>query len=87
MFKIEISSQCKKNEVFYVYGHRSILAELEDYQIEIPHNCRQGHCGSCIMRLLKGEVRQKDNLVPLARDEILVCCAFPISDIRLESRQ
>lgn len=88
MFKIDIDSINGKSESLYVYGEQSILTELEDHNILINHSCRQGHCGSCILQLLKGDVTfsSKDSLVPLSQDEILACQAKPITDIKIGVR-
>ncbi len=86
MFRIEIDNINGKTESLYIYGDRSILAELEQYNILINHSCRQGHCGSCILQLLSGDVIHQDSLVPLSQGEILACRATPITDIKISSR-
>ena len=83
MFRIDIENINGKNETLYVFGDEYILSELEDYNILINYNCRQGHCGSCIMQLLEGDVIHKECLVPLSEGEILACQAKPISDIKI----
>ncbi|MDC9715322.1 MAG: 2Fe-2S iron-sulfur cluster-binding protein [Gammaproteobacteria bacterium] len=86
MFKIEVNNINGKTESLYVYGEHSILSELEQHNILINHSCRQGHCGSCILQLLSGDVMHKDSLVPLSQGEILACRAMPITDIKITSR-
>ncbi|HIF48126.1 2Fe-2S iron-sulfur cluster-binding protein [Candidatus Thioglobus sp.] len=86
MFRIDINNINGKTESLYVYGEQSILTELEDHSILINHSCRQGHCGSCVLQLLKGDVMHQDCLVPLSRGEILACQAKPITDIEIGSR-
>ena len=51
MFKIDVDNINGKTESLYVYGDESILTELETNNVLINFNCRQGHCGSCILRL------------------------------------
>lgn len=63
----------------YVYGVRPLLSELEDENIFIDHNCRQGHCGCCIINLISGDVIHQHSLVPLAQGEILACQCTPSS--------
>jgi len=53
MFKIDVDNINGKTESLYVYGDESILTELETNNVLINFNCRQGHCGSCILRLVK----------------------------------
>ncbi len=86
MFRIDVDNINQKFESLYVYGEQSILTELEEHNIILNHSCRQGHCGSCILQLLSGEVVHQDCLVPLAQGEILACRAKPITDIKIKSR-
>ncbi len=83
MFKIEVDNINNKTETLYVYGDQSILTELEAHSILINHSCRQGHCGSCVLQLLSGDVIHQDCLVPLSQGEILACRAKPVSDIKI----
>lgn len=86
MFKIDVNNINGKTESLYVFGERSILSELEHNNIILNHSCRQGHCGSCILQLLSGDVIHQDCLVPLSQEEILACCAKPVSDIKISVR-
>lgn len=85
MFKIEVDNINGKTESLYVYGEYSILNELEAHNVVLNHSCRQGHCGSCVLRLLAGDVVHQDSLVPLSQGEILACRAKPITDIKIGS--
>ncbi len=86
MFRIEVDNINGKTELLYVHGDRSILTELEQHNVLINHSCRQGHCGSCILQLLSGDVIHQDSLVPLSQGEILACRATPVTDIKIGSR-
>lgn len=86
MFKIDIDNINGKTESLYVYGENSILAELEEHSVVIEHSCRQGHCGSCILKLVSGDVIHQRTLVPLSQGEILGCQARPISDIKIRAK-
>tara|TARA_B100001079_G_C16087216_1_gene372399 strand:- start:181 stop:444 length:264 start_codon:yes stop_codon:yes gene_type:complete len=86
MFKIDVDNINGKTESLYVYGESSILTELEEHNVLINYSCRQGHCGSCILQLLSGDVSHQDSLVPLSEDEILACRAVPITDIKIALR-
>jgi len=52
--------------------------------INVPHSCREGHCGSCVATVISGQVQMAhcDILEPndLAEGLILGCQARPISD-------
>ena len=65
-----------------VPGVDSILAET-DGTIDIEYNCRQGHCGRCILKLLNGDVMHKEHATDLRKGEILACRSRPVSDIRV----
>ncbi len=85
MFKVLFDDNNNKQEI-YIYGDKSLLTELEQENIIISHNCRQGHCGSCVLQLLKGNVIHNKSLVPLSQDEILACQCKPISDLSISTR-
>jgi ferredoxin len=52
--------------------------------IDVPHSCREGHCGSCVCTVVSGEVDMapSDVLEPEDRQAglILACQARPVSD-------
>ena len=86
MFRIDIDNINGKTESLFVYGEHSILTELEEHSVMINFNCRQGHCGTCILQLLSGDVMHQDCLVPLSKGEILACRAKPVTDIKIGLR-
>ena len=61
--------------------------------IGLPYGCKDGACGSCKCRKLSGTVRHGEHQAKaLSADEeaaglVLTCCAQPLSDVVLESRQ
>jgi len=58
--------------------------------LPMPFECRNGGCGVCKARLLRGEVRlqpyQESALTPaeLAAGKTLLCCAEPLGDVEIE---
>ena len=76
MFRIDVENINGKTESLYVYGEHSILTELEEHNVVINHSCRQGHCGSCVLLLLKGDVRHQDCLVPLSQSDEITSKAY-----------
>lgn len=71
-------------EVFFQHAP-TLLESLEAQNVDIHYQCREGYCGSCRVRLLKGEVHYL--LEPMAwlnQQEILTCCSVPKSDIQIE---
>ena len=64
---------------------KSILGALEREIIETHYHCRDGFCGACRCKLIKGEVHYE--IFPLAyvgEDEILTCCSIPSTDIEID---
>ena len=63
--------------------------DLLDAGIDVPHSCREGHCGSCVATVVQGEVDMVacDILGPddLRDGLILACQARPRSvEVRIE---
>ncbi|CNK03126.1 class I ribonucleotide reductase maintenance protein YfaE [Yersinia mollaretii] len=64
---------------------RNLLETLEHHQVQIEYQCRSGYCGSCRLRLLKGEVcYSQPPLAFIQPNEILPCCCQPLGDIEIE---
>lgn len=65
--------------------HPSLLVALESQQVEVEYQCREGYCGSCRMRLVKGEVSYAEKpLAFIQPGEILPCCCKAKGDIEIE---
>jgi ferredoxin len=68
---------------------QTLVDMLLDAGVNVPHSCREGHCGSCVATLVEGEVDMAacDILEPddLRDGLILGCQARPVSgDLRIE---
>ena len=80
---------------------RSFSAEADEFVlaaairqgIGMPYGCRDGACGSCKCKKLEGQVEHGPhqskalNEMEEANGMMLACCAKPLSDLILESRQ
>ncbi|MGE9552776.1 class I ribonucleotide reductase maintenance protein YfaE [Erwinia amylovora] len=65
--------------------HHSLLDALESHRIPVEYQCREGYCGSCRTRLLKGEVCYAARPLAFVQDgEILPCCCTANGDIEIE---
>ena len=59
----------------------------------LPYGCRNGACGSCKGKLLVGQVDYGDYNPNTLTDEdranglALFCCAKPLTDVTIESRE
>jgi ferredoxin len=65
--------------------HKNLLEALEQQGFEPHSHCRDGFCGACRCKLLKGSVSY--TLEPIAfihNGEILTCCAVPDNEIELD---
>lgn len=75
----------EEREISFLEQDKNILNTLEREGIESHYHCRDGYCGACRCKLLKGKI--KYTVEPLAfvgDDEILTCCAQPLTDIELD---
>ena len=64
---------------------KNILNSLDREDIESHYHCRDGYCGACRCKLVKGAVEYP--MQPLAYirdDEILTCCSKPTTDIEID---
>ena len=67
-----------------------MLTAAHAANILISYSCRSGQCGSCLGRLLEGEVNypsgQPDALSEqqMADGYALFCSAYPVSDLIIE---
>ena len=56
----------------------TLLELAEARGLEPEFSCREGNCGTCRTRLLKGAVTYlKPPVAARAEDEVLICCAVP----------
>jgi len=78
---------------FEVLAGEAILAAAIRASVTLPYGCKDGACGSCKCKKISGSVEQggyhSKALVPEeeALGYVLTCCARPLSDVVLESRQ
>lgn len=62
----------------------TLLETLEKANVEVHYHCRDGFCGACRCKLIKGSVEYiTDPLAFIDDDEILPCCCKPNSDISI----
>lgn len=65
-------------KTYQVAEHVSIAATLAEHGIEIPMSCGQGICGTCVMRVISGEVEHLDSVLTTAQRErgyFTPCCS------------
>ena len=78
---------------FTTDGSDSILQAALDAGLTLPYGCRNGACGSCKGKVIDGLVDHgaaQEQALPVADRAgglALFCCAKPLSDLVLESRE
>jgi ferredoxin len=64
--------------------HNNLLEVFERNKLIVEYQCREGYCGSCRMRLVKGEVAYSQKPLAFIQDgDILPCCCLPVGDVEL----
>lgn len=80
-FVIELA---RSNLELVVPSGKTILATLREAGFDVPSSCEQGFCGSCAVRVLKGDPDHRDIALTdeqrLANDTIMICCSGSKSD-------
>ncbi len=82
--------QIKPNEhQFYVESNETVLDAALRQGINLKYGCRNGACGACKGKLLKGELHYEDDPIALSDDDkeenlALFCAAMPDSDLVIE---
>ena len=77
----------KEHRISIAYP-QSILQACLDAGIQVPYSCRGGRCSSCIAVCTSGEVKMTINEVltnsDLAKNLVLTCVGYALTDLRLE---
>lgn len=75
-FDVQVSST---GETFRIPADKSITTVLKEHGIDIPVSCEQGVCGTCLTRVLEGEVDHRDAYLTdkerAANDQMMPCCS------------
>lgn len=72
-FELELAQTA---EVVSVAGYQSALAALRAVRPDVGYSCQQGFCGTCVQRVLAGDVEHRDTTLTEAQrvlGEMLVC--------------
>jgi len=66
-------------------AQQTLLENLETQSIPIEFHCRDGHCGACKCKLIRGDVRYTTTpLAYLREGEVLPCSCIGQSNIHLQ---
>jgi len=83
---LKVTASGKDHQTTYLNGKTLLESVLADPELaeDIPFSCQEGHCGSCMAILKKGEVKMRANRVlskrDLAKGYVLACQSDPASD-------
>lgn len=81
-----VSFSLSGREATWCDAEQSLWELAKENEIEIASGCLSGACGSCKLRLLKGNVKYPTRITAeLAEGECLPCVARPVSDVVLEA--
>ncbi|MGH8077119.1 MAG: 2Fe-2S iron-sulfur cluster-binding protein [Lysobacter sp.] len=78
---------------FSVAEDETVLSAAKRAGLALAYSCSSAECGSCMARLISGEVRQPvvaqtpNAIVGQRHERILVCKAVPVSDLSLAVRE
>ncbi|MFN9726142.1 CDP-6-deoxy-delta-3,4-glucoseen reductase [Acidovorax sp.] len=92
MASLQITVQ-PSGRTFSTQAGETILASAIRSGVGLPYGCKDGACGSCKCKKLSGTVHHGEHQSKaLTADEeaagfVLTCCAQPLTDVVLESRQ
>src|SRR5262245_5652550 len=79
------SHQCAINGRSFVARRGNLLLDAAlSNGIDLPYDCRAGHCGTCSVRLLSGEVRGGEGSEP---GIVHACQCRIVADVVIERRQ
>ena len=79
---ITINDQTEPLE--FVAPSTTLLHTLENANIDVQYQCREGFCGACRAQLKSGQVSYNQEPLAFVREgEILLCCSRPITDIKI----
>ena len=81
-FEVKLASSGK---VITVAADTTVVKALADAGVEVLTSCEQGVCGTCLTRVLEGEIDHRDQyLTPeeqAANDQFLPCCSRATSPL------
>ena len=63
---------------------KTILEAALDSSITIGHSCKIGECGTCIVEVISGKVRNEHGQI-VTTGNLLSCCSFAVSNVVLKA--
>jgi len=79
----------RSGKVCVVPPGKTLLEVAEAHGVGIPSGCRQGRCGTCVTKLLEGDVQMdtEDGLAASDKAEgyVLMCVGRPRGDVKVDA--
>jgi ferredoxin len=86
-----ISNSGKLAQTFQSVDTETVLAGAYTQDIQVPSSCNMGRCGSCVSRVISGNVKQLEqeflNDYQQMAGYILLCCSIAKSECVIETHQ
>ncbi len=75
-------------KAFNIKDSETVMHCLERNGLYVPHSCRQGHCGMCLIDLVSGKVKYKSEPICWEGEGSIVACrARAVTDIEVKLRK
>lgn len=75
-------------KVYHVPKHKTLLEVLLDNEIDLPHDCLEGLCGSCEVIVIEGEIDHRDKSLSTKEREsnqkMITCCSRAQEKIKIK---
>jgi ferredoxin-NADP reductase len=82
----QISYEATGKQTRFDDNETNLLSHAKGQGVSLPSGCRSGHCGTCAVKLLRGNVcYSREPAAELAENEILTCICKPTSDIAIQA--
>jgi len=79
----------RSNHTCQIPTGSTLLDVAESHGVPIPSSCRQGQCGTCVVKLLEGQVSMdvQDGLEPNLKDQgyVLACVGRAVGDVAVDA--
>lgn len=77
----------RSGKTFVCSDHEQTLLDAAEYSgIDLDTGCRSGHCGSCLVKVLRGKVeyRKPPTFDEFDSNEALACVGYPSGDVVID---
>ena len=84
--KVILSDDPNDSVIITVKEDALLLAQLEDNNVPINYDCREGICGACESYLLKGKVITQSGQEIAGGEDVKIkpCISYPQSDLEIQ---